>query len=819
MKISLKWINEFVEVNDQIAQPQTLADLLTRAGLEVESITNRARDFENVVVGHILEKDKHPQADRLTVCKVMTGGGVVQQIVCGATNHSKDDRVVVALPGAVLPGNFAIKQSVIRGVDSGGMLCSLKELGLAAEAQGIYILPTDAPIGQPLAQYLGLDDVIFELKVTPNRADCLSHYGLAREIACLLGRPLKTIKPEYKTGAFTTVDKIKVSIKDKEACPRYTGLFVSGVKVGESPAWLKQKVESIGLNSINNVVDVTNYVMMELGQPMHAFDASQLQGAVIQVEKSKPQEKFITLDGTELTLTGEELMIRDGSRAVAMAGVIGGKNSGVSETTQDIFLESAYFNPQVVRKASRQFGLSTDSGYRFSRGVDPHQTDLALKRAAELICKVAGGEVAQAHVDENFYQQKEKPIAIDVKTISDRLGYAADATLAKNYFERLGCALESTGADQWKVTPPSYRFDIECDMDLVEEYARLKGYEHIPDAEPWTKNAPAAHDFGFVKTRQISQIMRSQGYKQAMNFAFVGFAAEGQFMGRKNKWRNSGLPASDEPIKLLNPLSDDLNAMRSSLAFSMWNNLLSNYRQGQESGRLFEVGSTFVKEVSQGAPVYKESIRLSGWAWGQATQLWDKNSSPVIFELKSVVEALFQTLGLGSLQIQHFQQKSDIPDPLHMGQAAQIIFEGQPIGIIASLHPALLDESKVRADVAQFEIELSSVFKSLERNAKPRSFKPIVRFPRVERDLSIVAPKALKAGEVQKEMKKLGGAHLLSVDVFDVYEGDKLSVGQKSISYRLQFQDANGTLQDSVVQKSIDDILKGLQQKYSIQVR
>ncbi len=498
MKISLKWINEFVDVQDYFLKPEILGDILTKGGLEVEDIQNKAKDYANVVTGLILEKDKHPNADKLSLCKVMTSAGTVHQIVCGAQNHKKDDKVVVALPGAVLPtpgvpnqsgsGGFAIKQSVIRGVDSGGMLCSLKELGLAKESDGIEILPHEAPIGVNFAEYMGLDDVTMELKVTPNRADCLSHFGLAREISALTGRPLKKkmleseihIKNENRSEQ-STRERVQVEVKDSELCPRYCGRWIEGVKVGPSPAWLKQRLELLGMNSINNVVDVTNYVMLELGQPLHAFDGSEIRSGKVVIGKAG-KEKFITLDGSELQLTGEELMIQDDNRPMCMAGTIGGKNSGVSEQTQNIFLESAFFTPASVRKNLRSHGLNTDSGYRFSRGVDPSQTRMGLERATELLVQVAGGKAYTGVYD--ILSKSLDPVVVHVhlQTVSERLGYAADLNRMTDFFARLGCRIEIISeAGHLKVTAPSYRFDLEHEMDFVEEYARMNGYEHIPE--------------------------------------------------------------------------------------------------------------------------------------------------------------------------------------------------------------------------------------------------------------------------------------------------------------------------------------------------
>ena len=475
MKISLKWLNDYVDIKDYFRKPEELGEILTQAGLELEEITQQGKDLSHVVIGVILEKAKHPDADKLSVCRVTTGEGVVHQIVCGAQNHQANDRVIVALPGAVLPGGFAIKNSTIRGVESGGMLCSFKELGLPPKGDGIVILPGDAPIGKEYAEYAGLDDVNFELKVTPNRADCLSHYGLAREIACLLKKELKPINPVFKINSESTKKQIQLDVRAADLCLRYTGRYIKGVRVEPSPAWLKNRLESVGLNSINNIVDITNFVMMELGQPLHAFDATAIAGQTVIVDRATLGEKFTTLDGTELKFLGGELTIRDSERALCVAGTIGGMNSGVSGKTNSVFLESAYFLPMSVRKTSRSLGIDTDSAYRFSRGVDPEGALRALDRAVELMLQIAGGEAFSDHHD--FYPApvKKSAISIDIQTVTDRLGFEAQQEKFVDYMKRLGCEVELQNGGQFLVTPPTFRVDIDHEMDLVEEYARLEG--------------------------------------------------------------------------------------------------------------------------------------------------------------------------------------------------------------------------------------------------------------------------------------------------------------------------------------------------------
>lgn len=812
MKISLKWLHDYVDVSEFFQNPEGLAEALTRAGLEVEEITNRAKDFNNVVIGHILEKDKHPNADKLSLCRVSTGEGVVHQIVCGAQNHKAGDRVIVALPGAVLPGNFSIKKSAVRGIDSAGMLCSLKELGLAKESDGIEILPTNAPVGKSYAEYGGYDDITFELKVTPNRADCLSHFGLAREVACLYGKELKSPSAEPKLSSKSTKNTVSLEVKVTDLCPRYTGRFIEGVKVGASPAWLKQRIESVGLNSINNIVDVTNYVMMELGQPLHAFDAAYIAGKKVLVDRAVAGEKFTKLDGSEITLNGEELTIRDQSHAACLAGVVGGKNSGVSESTTTVFLESAYFLPMSVRKTSRAHGIDTDSAYRFSRGVDSDGALRGLNRATALILEVAGGEAYGEHHD--FYPNpvKKAPVTISVKTVTERLGYIAEEAKFVDYMKRLGCQLEK-GGDVYKVLPPTFRFDLEQDMDLVEEYARLNGYEHIPETLPALAEAPTFHDKTYMLHRSTSELMRAEGYQQAFNFAFVGSKAEKQFLGDTTALKASGLQSSTKEIRLLNPLNEEMDVMRSSLGYGLFKNLNHNFHAGNMQGRLFEIGTTFfVKEDG----TYAENSRLGLIQWGRNQNLWNKSLEyPIAFEVKAAVEVLLRSLNISSYTWVAVTP-ADVPNFMHQGQFAQLLVEGKKVGFIGTLHPVLLDDNKIRVPGALAELDLDQLYKGQPR---PYRIQSVSKFPVVERDFAFVMPKTLKVGDVLKDIRKSAGSLLLNVDVFDLYEGDKVEVGTKSVAIRLWLQDKNATLQEAQITEVTGKVLEGLKKNFNLSVR
>lgn len=814
MKISLQWVNDFVDITEEMKKPQDLAELLTKAGLEVEEVIDRRKDFEFVQVGLILEKDQHPNADRLSVCKVTTGDGVVHQIVCGAKNHKAGDRVVVALPGAVLPGNFAIKQSSLRGVDSGGMLCSTKELGLPGDAEGLLILGEDAVVGENFAKHMKLEDVIFELKVTPNRADCLSHYGLAREIACLTNKELKPLDPPQEFDGPSTQSVAKVEVKDSELCPRYCARVVKGVKVGPSPDWLRNRLESVGLSSINNVVDVTNYVMMELGQPLHAFDLASLAGQKIVVQTATAGERFKTLDGTEVSLHEGELTIRDAEKIVALAGVVGGQNSGVSESTRDILIESASFQAMAVRKASRGHGIETDSAYRFSRGVDMNGAFRAMNRAAELILKVAGGEAGSNAFDTHPEPASKKKIAIRLDQVTERLGYTADEERFVGFMTRLGCQVLPTSAGSYEILPPSFRFDMEQDVDLIEEYARLNGYEHIPETLPMTAKAPLAHDEKHRLQKKVHSILRGQGALQAWNYGFVGSKAFEAFVGGGEALASTGLALPEQFARLRNPLSDDLDIMRPALSFGLYRNLITNARYGNDQGFLYEIGSVFGQSKAEG---YQESTRLALVAWGRPRGLWTKTwNHPVVFDVKAAVEALLESLRISSYTWVSPKEKSEVVAFCHRGQFAQLMVEGKKVGFIGTLHPVLLEEEKIRetAAIAEFDLDLL-----LKGQPRPYRSEALSKFPQVERDFAFVMPKSQRVGEVLREIKKAGGALLVDVDVFDVYEGEKMEEGKKSVAIRLLYQDKNATLQEGQIQELQNKILEQVSKTFGISVR
>jgi phenylalanyl-tRNA synthetase beta chain len=806
MKISFNWLSEYIDLKDYRSNIDGLSQILTAAGLEVEGVTDQSAAYKHVVIAKLLEVSKHPDADKLTVCKVDVGDSAAnqpspRQIVCGAKNHKAGDYVVAALPGAVLPGNFEIKKSKIRGQESLGMLCSNKEVGLSEESDGVIVLKEGQP-GQSFSEAFSLNDVIIEINVTPNRADCLSHLGLAQELSALLDRPVKKPVSQLKTGAFKTTDLVKVNLQAPDRCPRYAGRSLKGVTVGASPAWLVQRLESVGLRSINNVVDVTNFVMFEYGQPLHAFDSSQIKGAEITIRPSQKNEKFTSLDGTELTLTGEELVIADKERAVALAGVVGGQNSGVNAGTKDLFIESAFFSSQGVRRTSRRFGFETDSSYRYSRGINPEQTVEALERACDLMVQVAGGEVASDFYDIYPKALTKEPITADVKYIAQRIGYAVAQADFDKVMKRLGCKVEGN-----KVTPPLHRWDISIPDDLVEEYARVNGYDQLNETLPTLVEEPTKHTLEYIQIRQVSEFLVGQGFEQAVNYAFLNKDLQERVLGSDEDRTALGLKGMD-PIVVKNPVSEDFAILRMSLLPSLVQNLSHNTRHGNLAGQIFEIGRGHYAQAGK----YLEDQRLGFALWGSEASLWAQKI-PAVYRLKSHMENLLKAFAPAAKW-----QWRNIEAPmafLHPSQSVQLVFQGQTIGFLGSVHPQKAKEMKLREDAAFGEINFQALFKS----TKPAKFKNIPAYPAVEKDLAFVVPKSLKAADVCKEITKAAGHLLQTVEVVDIYEDAAMGSDKRSLTFRMVFQSGERTLSDEEVMKLFTTVIDAVSQKLSVQLR
>ncbi|PIT99067.1 MAG: phenylalanine--tRNA ligase subunit beta [Bdellovibrionales bacterium CG10_big_fil_rev_8_21_14_0_10_45_34] len=806
MKISLNWISKYVDVSSYKTKPEKLADVLTQAGLEVESVSNQRQQFKNVVSGVVSKKSQHPDADRLSVCSVSTGDGREHQIVCGARNHQEGDAVVVALPGAILPGDFEITASKIRAVESNGMLCSAKELGLSADNEGILILPKETKPGEPIVNVLGLDDVFFELKVTPNRADCLSHFGLAREIAALTG-----VKAEFPIESVPVISDstrqlIDLQVLETDLCPRYSAVVVKDIKVAPSPQWLRRALESVGVNSINNVVDITNYVMLELGQPLHAFDLNAIAKAQIRVRRAEANEKMVSFDGTELSLVADDLVIADSDRVIALAGVIGAKNSGVTDQTQDVLIESAFFKPSAVRRTSRRLGIETDACYRFSRGVDPEATLLAMNRAAGLLSELAGGQVCDDPYD--IYPQPLRPqaIAFSSQTAAERLGIALGDETINGILKRLGCEVDDQ-EKVWSVLPPAFRHDLNIEMDLVEEVARVHGYDQIPMKTPVFLSEPQNEDFTFIRQRELMKEMSAAGFQEAINFHFVSSKWQSELLGDLDGWQAFHLAPQGAAVAIKNPINEDLDVMRVSLLPGLLSNLKNNFHYGSQEGALYEIGPVFYTAQKE----YCESIRLAGVMWGSVDPLW-KTQSPQVLDLLKILEVVLQRFTGVKLSL----LQSSAPNIFHPYQAARVELDQSLLGGVGSLSPEFLESHKIRTQACAFELDVTELLSRPRKIDRP---KPLSKYPIVERDLAFLVPASQPVGEISRFIEDKLGTLGRGVRIFDVFEGGDLESGIKSVGFRMKIQNQEATLSDAELQKLQTELIDSVSQQFQARIR
>ena len=806
-------MNDWVDVQDFFAKPQELSEALTQAGLEVESIENQRAQFEFVKVGLILKKEAHPEAYRLSVCQVSTGQGVVHQIVCGAKNHQENDRVVVALPGAQLANGLKIKTSVLRNIESKGMLCSRAELGLAGDAEGLLILGPEAPVGEDFSQFWGLNDILFELKVTPNRADCLSHLGLAREVACLLSRPLKKDPAPLGEiwGAKALNQKLPVSVLETTKTHIYLGVELHNVQVGPSPAWLVQKLESVGLKSINNVVDVTNYIMMDWGQPLHAFDRQKMNPATLQVRWAQAGESLLALDGKTYELQAEDVVIADEDRCLALAGVIGGQDSAIEDKTTHIFLEAAVFDSARVRKSSRRLGLQTDSCYRFSRGVDASHTMAALAYAIECLQQVAGGQwVAPV----SFYQQPKSarpPIVMAVSEVSARLGFKVEAPEFESLMDRLQISWKLTSvADKYELLVPSWRFDLEQSVDIVEECGRLLGYHRIPEALPSLNAAPRSHHKEYLQSLQWEWRARALGFSQVVLPGLISGVQEQEFWG-ENFWSQAQLPWSQgQAVALLNPLSEQGSHLRSSLAYGLFETLLHNLRQGQSQGALFEIGPTVRRE---GEGRYVHFTHFAAVVWGEPVQVWEKQQkAPLVLQLVEKVRALNR-----GMKVKKVEDRNLYPSFMHRGQSAFVYHQQNLVGVVGSLHPQWLEAHKIRVPVAFVELQLDKVWAPAPENFRFQNFS---RYPKVERDLALMVPRNISHARLEEIFYQALGSDLKSIVLFDIYEdAQRWGEGLRQLAYRFELQREQSTLTELEINERMNNLVTKLNDELGVYLR
>ncbi len=795
MKVTYNWLNEFIDIED--ISPEEIADKLTLAGIEVSSIEKHNEFLNDVIVGKIVEIEKVEGSDKLSLCKVYDGTETLD-IICGAKNMKKGDLVALAKIGAVLPGDFKIKKAKIRGVTSYGMLCSEQELGLAQESTGIMILPENLKIGKSIGDELGLFDTVFEFEITPNRGDCLSILGIARELRALTNRKLKIPTIKLNEIDENINDYISVEILNPDLCPRYTARMIKDVEIKESPLWMKNRLIAVGLRPINNIVDITNYLMIELGQPMHAFDYRFIKGKKIIVKTAEEGEKFTTLDGKEHILNKDVLMICDSERSVAIGGIMGGLNSEVVEDTKDVLLEAAYFNPLNIRVSSKRLNISTDASYRFERGVDIENIDYASQKAAYLMQELANGKVIKGVVDCYPKKLKRKKVKLRREKLYTVAGTKIQFSQAKKILRKLG--FKET--DKNFFFPPSWRHDISIEEDLIEEILRIYGYNKIPEVIPHTIIAPE-YNYSFYKfCKDTKEFFTYSGLSECINYSFTD-----------KEWVKLITPEV-EPVKLLNPLTKELEVLRTSILISLLKNVSDNIKYKNLNLKLFELGKIFIPDENEKTKV-KEVTEVSGVFTGSITYpVWNISQRKVdFFDIKGIIEAFFKKFKIENIKFEYPENKKF----LIKNKSAVIKKDGETLGWLGEIHPDILEKFEIEdTEVLGFTLYLERIFKLV--NITPK-FREISKYPIVERDLALLVNEEITADDIIEEIEKIEPKLIQNIYVFDVYKGKNIPEGKKSIAIKIIFQDKNKTLKDDKVNKLIDKIVKILKEKYDITLR
>lgn len=803
MKISLKWLKKFTGFK---SSPEELAEALTMTGLEVESIDYPYGYLKDIIIGKIEKIIAHPNADKLRVCMVNTGGDENLQIVCGAPNIYENMIGPVALPGTELPGGIKLKKSKIRGEVSMGMLCSAKELELTEDSSGIMDLPSDLIPGTSFIEAMELDGAVFEVDLTPNRADCLSLIGIAREVAAIEGTKLSIplankYKDERNKGEI--LEKVLVEVKDHELCPKYCARYIEDVKISPSPFWLQTILLYSGIRPINNIVDITNYIMLETGQPLHAFDYDEIKGSKIIVQRGNENEKFTTLDGKERTLDSEILMICDNDKKIAAAGIMGGENSEVSEKTSRILLESAYFFPPSVRKSAKKLGLSTDSSHRFERGVDPDQVEKALNRAAELIEELGNGKTINGYIDTQIKPFDKKQIKFSTPNCNQRLGIKLSPEESASHLESVGFTLEKTeNPEIFIVNIPSYRVDIERPEDLSEEVARRYGYNNIPTTFPKNPSFEKEDKSDYGPRLEIKEIMKGLGFNEIINYSFIG----------NNLLEKSGLTGEfyKDPVKILNPLSEDQSLMRTDLVPGILETISSNLSRQILNLKIFETGNTFFPDLEQiNQSVQKEYI-IAAITGNRRNFLWDDKSPEAdFFDIKGVAEAFY-----GEFKIEpDFQKSKSLPPYAKKGDCADIVINEKISGRIFEVSPKTLKNFGIDQKTFIFYTTLDSVLKNKKDSAL---FREVPKFPAMTRDITIIIPKATEAGNIINLIKELNEEIIENITLFDVYQGKAVNENEKSLSFRITYRSLKETLKDKRVNKVHDKVTSALLNNFEI---
>ncbi len=814
MKVTLNWLKQYVDFD---WSPEELAERLTMLGLEVEGVQKIGGEFDGIVVAQVITRDKHPNADKLSLCRVNDGKGE-RQIVCGAQNFKAGDKVPLILPGASLPMKpgdkepFTIKVGKIRGVESHGMMCSPQELGLPDQVDGLLILPEDAKVGQPFAEFMGRSgsDVVYDLETTPNRPDWNSVIGIAREISALTGNPLRLPEITFENHQLSSEEienVVQVRLEDPDLCPRYTARMVRGVRIGPSPDWLRDTLEKVGLRSINNVVDVTNYVMLETGQPLHAFDFHLLSSnggrPAIVVRRAQEGEKFTTLDACEHTLTAEMLLIADASKGIALAGIMGGQNSEINDRTADVLIESAYFKPQNIRATSKKLELRTDSSYRFERGADVGICDWASRRAAQLIVQLAGGKVLQQSIDACPRPVAPKEISLRFEKTRDLLGIAIPDQQQEQLLRCIGLEVTSATAPTVSsasitVRIPTFRVDLKREVDLIEEITRIYGVDNIPSTPPRGAIGANVHDKVHDDLAEVRRNLTGLGINEAQGQTLISSEA-------------ATLAGIETAVALANPLSSDMNVLRPSLLPGMLDALRHNVSRKNNDVALFEVGRVFGQKEN----VPHEARRVAVALTGQRQQpFWsgaDRDARCDIYDLKGLIDELLEKLGMrGAIYCRREESTA-----LFL-ESATIQLGKLVLGELGQLQPKLARHYDLRDAVFLAELDLDLI---LGKRNTAKSFKPLPAHPFIRRDVAMIVNESVTHDAVQQAIKQARPEHLESVELFDIFRGKNIPNGQKSMAYAFIYRGADRTLTDVEVNASHEKIVEAFRKHLGATVR
>lgn len=797
MNVTLNWLNTYIEFDFSTDE---LADRLTMLGIEVESVKELGTALKGVVVGKVISVSPHPNADKLVLCQVDIGEEKTHQIVCGAPNVCVGMFAPVATIGTELPTGITIKHAKLRGEESHGMLCSEKELGISEDAAGLMELPSDLHIGISLTDALGLDDTVFELEITPNRPDCLSLIGVAREIRAETGNPIKFPEVNIQEVDTDIHELTSVTIDTPDLCPRYAARVVRGVKIGESPAWLKQRLESVGIGVINNIVDVTNFVLMEYGQPLHAFDYNKLGENRIVVRRAAEGEQITTLDEMERKLTPDMLVIADAAKPVALAGIMGGYDTEITGTTCDVLLESANFDPSSVRATARVLGLNTEASYRFERGADPEAVIPAIDRATQLIVELAGGTVCNGIIDEYPGKCELLQIHLRPERVNYILGTELEADEIKQILLRLGFGIETSQQQDniYQVTVPTFRRDISREIDLIEEIARVHGYDNIPTSLPKGDiPIPTINPLDEVR-RRIKHYLLGSGMMEAINYSFC-------HPNCFDKIRIAEANPLRDALQLRNPLSPEMSILRTTLIPSLLENAQHNHNHQIDNIALFELSTVFLNGEEPARLVGILAGEIGGGVYGNPYQ------PPDFFDIKGIVEGALEVCGIDYWTF----AKTDEPT-FHPGRNAEVLLGDQRIGILGEAHPEVLENYELPYKAYLFELDLGKLADAADFTKR---FEPIPIYPSILRDLAIVVEQDMPSDTPISIIYSTGGTLVESVRLFDVYVGDQVQEGMKSLAYTIKYHSATETLTDKEVNDLHDKVVKQLHQELGAELR